>query len=181
MKKLINNEKHKTMKNFIFITALTFIFFSCNSSSNKKSNTTNEAVNTEETTATVEIDSLLANPNIYLNKTITITGLVVHTCKHSGKKMFLIGTDKDSPVKVIAGNNITLFEQTLEGETVIATGKIRLMEENGEKHEDHKEEGDHKNHADETTSKDSTNGGCAAETNIKKYEMACDEFSIVKE
>ncbi len=167
------------MRNIIFITALTFIFFSCNSSSNKKSNTSEEA-NAANTVTIVEVDSLVANPNIYIQKTISIKGLVVHTCKHSGKKMFLVGTDKDSPVKVIAGNDITLFEQTLEGETVIATGKITLMEENSEKHEEHKDKEEHKNHTDETTSKDSTSGDCAAETKIKNFEMICDEFSVVE-
>jgi len=167
----------------LFIAALTIILLSCNSSTNKKSQKTQEATANPEQKI-VLVDSLLVTPENYLEKTISIKGLVVHTCKQTGKKMFLVGTDKNSPIKVVAGNSISLFEQSLEGETVIATGKITLMEESGEKHEDHKEhqgEGEHKNHSDETTSKDSTNGGCAGETNIKRYEMICDEFSVVKE
>ncbi len=168
------------MKQIITVIAfISIVFSSCNSSTSKNSNLKNNT--SKENIDIVLVDSILASPEKYLGKTVNIQGLVVHTCKHSGKKMFLVGTDKDSPVKVIAGKDITLFEQTLEGETVIATVKIRLMEGVGEKHGDHKEEGEHENHADETTSKDSTNGGCAAETNIKKYEMVCDKFSVVEE
>ncbi len=172
------------MKNILFVTALALILFSCGSGSNKNSTTDSQADQTDKVSTAVEVDSILANPGNYLEKTVSIKGLVVHTCRQTGKKMFLIGSDKNSPIKVVAGNNISLFEQSLEGETVIATGKITLMEGSGENHKnnkEHQEKGEHNNHSEETTSSDSTTGGCAAETNNKRYEMVCDVFSVVKE
>ncbi len=164
------------MKNLFLIAALVTIFVSCNSSSEKKKNTTAEPTQTAELTAVVEVDTILANPNIYLDKTISIKGLVVHTCKHSGKKMFLAGSDKSVYVKVVAGNNISIFGKELEGETVVATGKLTLIEEEGEKHS---EEGA-KTEVNESDSSDSTTASCATETKIKNYEMICDAFSVVK-
>ncbi len=169
------------MRNLFLTFALVTIFISCNSTSGKKSSTTAEPSQTSELNAVIEVDTLLANPNIYLDQTVSIKGLVVHTCKHSGKKMFLAGSDKSVYVKVVAGNNISIFGKELEGETVVATGKITIMEKSGEKHKDQNNKEEHKEHDEKITSKDSTSGeGCATETKIKRYEMTCDSYSVVK-
>ena len=42
----------------------------------------------------VSVDSVQKNPEKYFDKTIEIRGRVIHTCKVSGKKMFLAGSDE---------------------------------------------------------------------------------------
>ena len=162
------------MKNLLFTTALALVLFSCNSTSNKKSATDSQADKSEQVTTAVEVDSILANPAKYLEKNISIKGLVIHTCRHTGKKMFLAGSDKNTFVKVIVGNNISTFGQELEGETVIATGKLAMI--GTEDEQKHKE----KEHDNSVESKDSSSAGCVTETKIKNYEMTCSAFSVVK-
>ena len=164
---------------FFAIAFISIILSSCSSGTSKKSNIKDKSP--KESIKVVLVDSILATPEKYLEKTVSIQGLVIHTCKHSGKKMFLAGADKNRFVKVIAGNSISIFGKELEGETVIATGKITIMEKSDEKHKDQDKKEEHKEHDEKTTSKDSTSGeGCATETKIKRYEMTCDSYSVVK-
>jgi aspartyl-tRNA synthetase len=156
------------------IVFASLLFSSCNSTPSKKEKT--EAA--ENKIAVVDVDSILASPEKYIEKTVSIKGLVVHTCKHSGKKMFLAGTDKNKYVKVIAGPSISRFDQSLEGETVVSTGKLTLLDETQEKHE---ETGERKMKTAETSGKDTTTAGCVTETKIKNYQMVCDGFEVVNE
>jgi hypothetical protein len=92
--------------------------------------------------------------------------------------MFLAGTDKNKYVKVIAGPSISRFDQSLEGETVVSTGKLTLLDETQEKHE---ETGERKMETAETSGKDTTTAGCVTETKIKNYQMICEGFEVVNE
>lgn len=52
-----------------------------------------EEKNSEEvaTTETITVDALLANPETYLDSTVTIEGLCSHLCSHGGRKAFVQG------------------------------------------------------------------------------------------
>ena len=108
---------------------------------------------------------------------VSIKGLIVHTSKHIGKKMFLTGTDKNKYVKVIADPSISHFDQSLEGENVVATVKLTLLDETQEKNEG---TGERIMEMAETSSQDTTTAGCVTETKIKNYQMICDEFNVVE-
>ena len=162
-------------KIFTLLLISGFIFASCNSSSNSGKNKENNSTRDIATNA-VYVDDLLSDPGKYLEKKVSIKGLVVHTCKHSGKKMFLAGTDKNKFVKVIAGPSISRFDQSLEGETVVATGTLTLLDESQEKHGT----GKHLMKTGEESESDST-AGCVTETKIKNYQMICEGFEVVNE
>ncbi len=164
------------MKNIFLIATGMLLFFSCNSPTGNSSDTTAQKVH-KAGNKVIGIDTLLAHPDNYLEKTISIKGLVVHTCKHSGKKMFLAGSDKNEFVKVIAGPGISRFDQSLEGETVVASGIFELLDETNEKHQG---EGNHMQKAIENSIPDTTAGNDSTETKRKMYQMICDSFSIFK-
>ena len=162
------------MKHISYIILFaSLIFSSCNSSQSKKS----AAKSNKKSLEVVDVDQVLASPEKYLEKTVSIKGLVVHTCKHSGKKMFLAGTDKNKYVKVIAGPSISRFDQSLEGEDVVATGTLTLLDESQEKHEGSGERRMKQTDASQDTSK----ADCETETKIRKYQMICDNFSVVND
>jgi len=161
------------MKHISYIILFaSLIFSSCNSSQSKKS----AAKSNKKSLEVVDVDQVLASPEKYLEKTVSIKGLVVHTCKHSGKKMFLAGTDKNKYVKVIAGPSISRFDQSLEGEDVVATGTLTLLDESNEKHE---EKGERR--MKQADASQDTKAGCETETKIRKYQMVCDNFSVVND
>jgi len=164
---------------FIFAAVILFFTLSCTSNSSNKSNKNESAITQGNDISVVDVDSILASPDKYIEKSVSIKGLVVHTCRHSGKKMFLAGTDKNKFVKVIAGPGISRFDQSLEGETVVATGKLELLDETQER-EDHAEKGEGRMRTTEATSQDTATAGCVTETKIRKYQMICDNFKVVE-
>ncbi len=82
------------MKKSIFLSAVAFIGIALATSCTGKSQ--NEAV---EETVTVSVDSVVANPETYLNDTIAIEGVVSHLCAHGGKKAFLLGSDENTMIR----------------------------------------------------------------------------------
>jgi hypothetical protein len=62
----------------------------------------------------------------YVGKTVSLTGTVVHVCKHGGKRMFIIGEDPEKRFKITAGPDVGTFDIALEGSDVLVTG---LLEE----------------------------------------------------
>lgn len=61
----------------------------------------NKAANAsaEEATATVSVDSIVANPEAYLGDTIAIEGVVSHLCQHGGKKAFVLGSSENVMIR----------------------------------------------------------------------------------
>ena len=75
-------------------------------------------------TAKVEFDSLIANPENYIGKTISIEGKVVHVCTETGKKMFITGHNPDVRLYVAAGDKISKFPMELLGSEITVEGLI---------------------------------------------------------
>lgn len=77
----------------------------------------------EETALTV--DSILANPESYNGKTVTVEGVVSHLCKHGGRKAFLLGSDENTMIRCDAteemGGN---FPQETIHQPLRVTGKV---------------------------------------------------------
>ncbi|MEZ5082921.1 MAG: hypothetical protein R2750_05675 [Bacteroidales bacterium] len=68
----------------------------------------------------------------HAGKQIRIKGTVSHTCKHGGKRMFIIDEGTEESVKIEAGENIASFDAELEGNDVIVTGILTelIVDEN---------------------------------------------------
>jgi RecJ-like exonuclease len=64
-----------------------------------------------------------------LGKEVEIQGMVVHVCKHGGKKMFLVGENPDMRVKITASDKVSVFDPELEGSIVNVTGIVEPMDD----------------------------------------------------
>jgi hypothetical protein len=102
------------------------LFFSACSKTDKSSATT---VNASESVPPVlkvlTVSELLANPGTYDGSEIALKGTVVHVCKHSGKRLHLLGSDEASQIRLEAGA-IGQFDKSLEGSEIIARGIFHL-------------------------------------------------------
>jgi len=108
----------------------------------------------------VSVDSVQKNPEKYFDKTIALQGRVIHTCKVSGKKMFLAGSDEQNLIRINAGDNISRFDESLQGEIVIAKGVLTpVTEVVVDKEKDGKTV-------------------CVTEAKAKQYVLACSEFEV---
>jgi len=109
----------------------------------------------------VSVDSVQKNPEKYYDKTIAIQGRVIHTCKVSGKKMFLAGSDEQNLIRINAGENISRFDESLQGEIVIAQGILTpVIDAVVDKEKDGKT-------------------ACVTEGKAKQYVLACSEFKVM--
>jgi RecJ-like exonuclease len=86
-----------------------------------------------------------------VGKEVEIEGMVVHVCKHGGKKMFIIGENPDMRVKITATDKVSVFEPELEGSTVHVKGVVEPMDDDEAvakeaAEEGHDEDADHKNY-----------------------------------
>jgi len=109
------------MKQIISVFIATFILFSCNTAS-KKTSEAKENVNKMET---VSVDNLLAKADQLVEKTIKVKGHVTHTCKHSGKRCFLVGDNEQFTIRIEAGGKITGFNRDLVGNTIEVEGILK--------------------------------------------------------
>jgi len=109
----------------------------------------------------VSVDSVQKNPEKYFDKTIVLQGRVVHTCKVTGKKMFVAGSDEQNLIRINAGDNISKFDESLQGEIVMAKGVLTPI-------------------TDIVSEKEkSGNIVCVTESKAKQYVLACSEFEVV--
>ena len=115
------------IKKVLILSVFAVFFASCNNTQNPSNDTesTEQDINTELVTlAIVDFDEQAAN---YVGKEVQLSGLVNHTCKHGGKRMFIIDEETEQTVKIEAGENITSFDAELEGSEVIVTGIINEL------------------------------------------------------
>jgi hypothetical protein len=105
---------------FVIISALSFTY-SCDNKGNGENDGKDSLALASKVTT---VDSFLAAPEKWAFNSITITGTVSHVCRHSGKKLFLLGTDANSTVKVNAGAEVSGFDVALEGSDVEITGNV---------------------------------------------------------
>lgn len=61
----------------------------------------------------------------YSGKPMWIEGTVFHTCKHGGKRMFLVDGTDSIRVEVTTGNNIPKFDESLIGSRVKVLGILK--------------------------------------------------------
>jgi alpha-glucuronidase len=60
-----------------------------------------------------------------VEKTVIIEGTVLHTCKHGGKRMFLVDGNDSVRVEVTAGKDIPKFDEKLVGSRLRVLGVLK--------------------------------------------------------
>lgn len=113
------------MKNLLFIALIPCLMTSCG---NKKSENTSRTDNTAESEMSVtvyKLDDLLAVADQMIDKTVKVKGNVTHTCKHSGKRCFIVGENGNVSMRVEAKGNIGGFNRELVGSELEITGVLK--------------------------------------------------------
>jgi len=78
----------------------------------------------DEKPVKIKLKDFEKSASTLIGKTITVTGIVDHVCKHGGKKLFLVDEHSDARVKITTGENMAAFTQDLIGETIEITGVV---------------------------------------------------------
>ncbi len=112
-------------KNLFILFVLVAFIVSCNNTQNKTAETTDQE--TVEEIAMLVIADFDNVAEKYVGKEVQIKGLVNHTCKHGGKRMFIIDEETEQTVKIEAGENISSFDAELEGSVVEVNGIVNEL------------------------------------------------------
>jgi hypothetical protein len=120
------NDNFLRMKQLVVLAVLSVALFSCGG--NKKTEASEDknltaSVTTE--TPVYELDSLLAVADQEVEKTIKVVGYVTHTCKHSGKRCFIVGESQEASIRVEAKGEIGGFNRELVGSKLEITGILK--------------------------------------------------------
>jgi len=103
------------MKQLVFLAVLASALLSC-SGSQKQAAVSDTAV---------ELDQLLVVADQKVDNTLTVVGYVTHTCKHAGKKCFIVGESQEVSLRVEAEGEIEAFSAELVGSKLAITGILK--------------------------------------------------------
>ena len=73
----------------------------------------------------VSVASFEKQAAVIVEKTVVIEGTVLHTCKHGGKRMFLVDGNDSVSVEVTAGKDILKFDEKLIGSRLRVLGVLK--------------------------------------------------------
>ncbi|MDR1624563.1 MAG: OB-fold nucleic acid binding domain-containing protein [Tannerellaceae bacterium] len=113
------------MKKLFLIAAAVFMLTSCG---NKSQQRIAEEATTARATSEVpayELEKLLADADKMLDQTVVVKGTVTHTCKHSGKRCFIVGEDGKTSFRVEAKGDIGGFNKELVGSELAIKGTLK--------------------------------------------------------
>ncbi|MGE0076338.1 MAG: hypothetical protein AB7S48_00610 [Bacteroidales bacterium] len=113
------------MKKILFVIVAALAIYSCGGNASKQDSPV--AAQTENAIVDVNIDSLIANPSVYLDQTVRFSAMVDHVCKHTGQKITVVGTAPETRIKVMGSESVPTFEQTLNGAKVEVVGVVKGM------------------------------------------------------
>lgn len=120
------------MKHLLFtvMAALLVVFAAC---SNTQKTNENEGESTKtEKIQVFSVDSILELAPGLVDHEIEVVGHVTHTCKHSGKRCFIVGDNETFSMRIEAGGKINGFNRELVGNKLQVRGILkerRLSEE----------------------------------------------------
>ncbi len=111
------------MKKLLIILSIAGFFAACTNNSEKKSDST------DALTIVWSVDEFLKDANLFLEKEITVEGLVTHVCKHGGQKLFIVGTEEGVSLRIEVGEGISEFPVDMEGSDASFSGIVKLMDD----------------------------------------------------
>ena len=104
----------------IMVAAIVMVSCGGNNTKNADDNST-EAV---AATGAMDIDSLMANAEELTDELVEIEGICTHICSHSGRKIFLMGSDDSKIIRIDSGE-LGAFDQKCVNSIVKVKGMLK--------------------------------------------------------
>lgn len=118
-----SNQNNNQMKKFILsLVLLSFVWVSCENNDANLQDKSEKEVVADVTPKVIDINNFDAEAEGLADQLVEVTGMVVHTCKHGGTKMFITGNDPDYRLKVTATDESGNFNLEMEGNDYAVIG-----------------------------------------------------------
>ncbi len=105
---------------FTLATALMFALASCGGSGSESSDTTKNSADSTANAVKISLNDFNSKASEYVDKTVEISGIVDHVCKHGGKRLFLVADGGDVHV-----DGEERFDETLAGSEISVKAIVR--------------------------------------------------------
>lgn len=121
------------MKNIVWILALTLsIFISAQAKEVNFGAPVDESI-------LVDISTILSSPKVYLDKTVTVSGMIVGVCNKRGCWMDLASDTKFEKLRIKVRDGDMVFPLTAKGRQALAMGTLKAIQLNLEQTRHYKE------------------------------------------
>ena len=141
------------MKKLVLFSLFALIMFSCGNQKSKKQT----VVEAEPEIIVLTVDDLYKKAADLADKEVVVKGTVMHICKSSGERCFIMGSTEDVVIRIEAGEKIGSFNQELMGSDIEIVGVLREVKTEADAHnpgEHHDGENDEADHGDGKNSED---------------------------
>jgi hypothetical protein len=115
------------MKKLALLMMVAVAILSCNGNKKADSAAENEKKDTIASVSSpaYDLDELLKVADTEVDKNIKVTGYVTHTCKHSGKRCFIVGESQTASMRIEAKGDIGGFNRELVGSKIEVSGTLK--------------------------------------------------------
>ncbi len=100
------------------------LFLSCNHGTNVNEQKTADS-QTGAASEVMIVSHLLEKADGIIDREVTVKGMVTHTCKHSGKRCFIIDSLENKTIRIEATGTIESFSNELLGTEITVAGILR--------------------------------------------------------
>ena len=112
---------------FVVVAVLGFGLASCGNGKQQQAKAKAEQPKaaTVDVASAQTVEDLLSVADSLVGKEVVLKGKISHTCKHSGRRCFVVGKDSTVSIRVEAKGNIGGFNRELIGSNVAIKGLLR--------------------------------------------------------
>lgn len=108
------------------VVAFSLSFTSCgNSKKQSEESATAQVSSKMDVAKAMYVEEILQHAEQEVEKEILLKGFVTHTCKHSGRRCFVMGNDQKTSIRVEAKGNIGGFNRELIGSELVIKGILK--------------------------------------------------------
>jgi hypothetical protein len=97
------------------------LLVSCGQVTNKKDSGTSQEIQP------ISVSEFISDASPLVDRTVSISGTVVHVCRHGGQRLFIVGEDGEERIRITTGESIAEFDVELEGKTIEVAGIVKEL------------------------------------------------------
>ncbi|MFR9651191.1 MAG: hypothetical protein SNG35_04120 [Rikenellaceae bacterium] len=115
------------MKKLLYALSVVLFMASCIGNTTTSNNTKSscESASKASDTKSYKLEELLKSAEGLVDKEVIVIGTITHTCKHSGRRCFMVGDDQKTSFRIEAKGEIGGFNRELIGSELAVKGILR--------------------------------------------------------
>ena len=127
------------MKKIALIGLVAILFASCGQQTKKQEL---KSENTQVEAIALTVDQLLDQASELADQEVVVKGTVMHVCQQGGQRCFLMGSNEEITIRVVAGEKIGAFKQEQMGSELEIVGMLKEVKTEADAHNPGAEHGE---------------------------------------